>query len=717
MLEKGTLLQGCYRIETVMERREQAILYKAYDEILLQDVIVKEFFCEKNRLRKEAERFFGRSEWSGILQIKDFFEENETVYLVLEYIAKRTMKEYLKGIPQKQYSWNMAVGMLMPILKMMSLMHAEGMVFGKVTIGDFWLREDGTCCLISVGENAVSKDTAAEQGPWSDVYEICGVLQELLKGKENNEQVRQAICQGRNAEIQQRYFYFGSFLERLFKNTSGIERKDLEEIWQLREKIQEIWGDKWLEITTASEHNSDAPKQKKLRMTRSRIRKIKRISSLVILLAVVLSGILIWKDRQPKTKQEILEALQQLEPANKIGDETIYSVSKSFALKYRMISNYENTFAVKKEKLLSWFQNFYDLDLLKASSVEWSSLVSVDADDVQAIQIYNYETAAYVCSAHGKNLKVSVKYDIIDDSVYAVEIESEKELCKEIMRNLLPVLVPGTYLTEEEAEVFLTYLNENRFYTYKKHGKYGLNLQRSTDDDSAKIEFYNYPKYEEAEPELVRAGNYERTSEKYQEFIEFLKDQSVAVEELENGKRYTLDETAVKEWGEVCNAYLFDISAEEIRTVLTDRYGAELEKEDTILEAAVYEGGAIETFFVKREKYDCEGSVRILLVSDYISGKVNRIYVFDEENNKKRAAHYIKGTVSLVSNAFDDAAESDWKEKLQEYQENIAEDSSAQMYLRMKDCGISFLQIDDLAGICIQRILWEGIDCAPYNWP
>lgn len=713
MLENGTILQGRYRIETVMERRENAVLYKAYDEMLLQDVILKELNC----LLKETERFFGRFEWSGILQIKDSFEENETVYLVLEYIARKPIKEYLKGIPPKQFSWIMAVKMLMPILKMLSLMHAEGMIFGKVSLEDFWVREDGTCCLISVGENTVSKDAAEEQGPWSDVYEICGILLELFKGKELDEPVRQAIWQGRNVEVQQGYFYFGTFLERLCKNSSCVEREDLEEIRQLREKIQDVWGEKWLEITTASEPSNVVPKQVKLRMTRAKIRKLKRISGLILLFAAVLVGILIWKKSQPKTEQEIVEALQQMEPVSSDGAEKVYSVSKSFAQEYGLISNYENAFAVKREELLSWFEDFYDLVLPNVSFTGWSGYVSVDAEAAQVMQIQNYETAAYVCSVRGKQLKLSVKYDVIDDSVYYVGIASEWELCKEMMLKLLPILVPGAYLTAEEAEDFLVYSKEHDYYTYSKHGKYEFTLFQSTNADRTELEIQNYPKFEETDPELARAGNYERASEKYQEFTEFLEQKAVSVEELENGTAYTLDETAVEEWGEACNDYLFDRSADEIRTVLVNQYGAELEKEDALLEAMVYEGGAIETFFVKREKYDCEGVVQILLVSDYISGKVNRIYVFDEANDEERAAYYMKEMLSLVSDDLDDAAENDLQEWLQEYKKKTAEDSSNQMYVYLKDCDFSFLQTDDMAGICIQRMLRAGIDCAPYNWP
>lgn len=725
MLEKGKILQGRYRIENVMERRRQVVLYKAYDETLLQDVILKEYvhdkMCdrenswneEKNLLVKNAERFFGRFEWNGILQIKDRFEYNEATYLVLEYVPGKTIKEYLRET--KQSDWKMILKMLMPVIKSMSLMHAEGMTYGKVLPEELWVREDGTGCLISVGENFLSEDFE-EQGPWSDIYEICGILLELLKGKDVDAQIEQAIQQGRNIEVQQRYFYFGIFLERVSKIEHAVERSDLEEIQKLREKIQDVWGEKWLEITTSSERKNERTKRKKFCMTKSRIRRFAVTVVLILGILGLGTGVFIWKESQPKTKEEILKALEQSKPAEVDDEKTVYSVSKSFAQEYGLASNYENAFAVKKEKLLPWFQEYYGVEFSKASSSEWSGTVSVYEDDSREMSIQNYETITCTCSVQGKQLKVAVKYDVVDDSVYSVEILSDREICKEMMLELLPVLVPGAYLTEEEAESFLHYAEENS-YIYHEHGKYGLYLSESRHNDNWNVEFYNYLSVEETDAEMARAGNYERTSERYQEFTEFLQKKSVSAEKAENGMLYTLDEAAVEEWGEACNEYLFDISADEIRTILKDTYGAELAKEDTVLTATVYEGGAIDTFFVKREKYYCEDMVRIILVSDYISGKVNRLYVFDEENNEERAAHYMKEMLSLIEKELDEDTENILKENLQEYRTNIEKNSSFYMWNRMKDCSFMFLQLDDLEGICIQRVLSTGYDYAPYDWP
>lgn len=731
MLEKGKILQGRYRIEAVMERRKKVVLYRAYDETLLQNVILKEYFPEKIKSRKmltdeekelfvkETEKFFGRFEWNGIIQIKDRFEENETVYLVLEYISKRTVKEYLReGSPQKKFDWKTAVQMLLPVIKMMSFLHAEGMVFGKVSMEDLWVREDGTCCLISVGENPVSKEDAEELGPWSDIYEACGILLEMLKGRETDEQIRQMIRQGRNAEIQQRYFYFGILLERLAKAENAVERSELEEIRKLREKTQEVWGEKWLEITTSSEKTNERKKRKKLRMTKTRIRKLKVTAAVLFCVLSAFGGFSIWKERQPKTRQEILDALEQTGTAKKYDNSTYYTVSKELAEEYRLTSNYENAFAVKREELLNWIQDHYGIERPKTSSAEWSGTVLVYEDASREMRIENYETITYAYSVRGNQLKLSVKYDVTDDSVYSVVFDSGKEICEDLVLEFLPVIVPETYLTEVETEDFFIRAEEADYgYTYSKHAKYRLYLEQTT-RDNWNVEFYNYPRSEQSDTEMVRAGNYDRNSEKYQEFTEFLQNRSVSVEEVGNGTLCTLDEAAVEEWGEACNAYLLDISADEVRAALTGKYGAELAKEDTMLEATVYEGGAVETFFVKREKYYCEDMVRILLVSDYISGKVNRLYVFDEENNEERAAYYMREALSLISNDPNaEDAENSLKEGLREYQEKVAEEESYSRYAVLEDCGYTYLQVDALTGICIQRMVREGIDCAPYDWP
>ena len=72
------------------------------------------------------------------------------------------------------------------------------------------------------------------------------------------------------------------------------------------------------------------------------------------------------------------------------------------------------------------------------------------------------------------------------------------------------------------------------------------------------------PYIEMAAPLLGYAGNYGKETEKYQEFLTFVKDNAVAEEETEPNEFfpeqgtsmvYTLPTEAVEEWGEPCNQF------------------------------------------------------------------------------------------------------------------------------------------------------------------
>lgn len=122
-LRKGTRLIGRYTIECVLGQGGFGITYLGIDELHEKKVAIKEFFPQgivtrnieyqdtvtvtfvgekdnyekgKERFLKEARTMAKFSKDEGIVKALDFFEINNTAYIVMEYLEGITLKQYLR---------------------------------------------------------------------------------------------------------------------------------------------------------------------------------------------------------------------------------------------------------------------------------------------------------------------------------------------------------------------------------------------------------------------------------------------------------------------------------------------------------------------------------------------------------------------------------------------------------------------------------------------
>lgn len=776
----GMILQDRYEIKRSLGTGENSVVYQAYDRILLQDAAIKEIDViasvnaddgveankssdadkSKNAILREAGLIFGKYELKGFPELKEVFSEGDKVYLVMELLTGKTLREYLKGLPQHRMKAENAVEMLVSVLEALSFLHAEGVAHCGISGENIFVREDGTCCLMGIGtlwrKTAVSNYLAAPEvlrkpewkGPWSDVWGISAVLYEMISGKaiengngnekkslgshlrklsdfvEINAQIEQAVHQGLNTEIQQRFFSIYTFVERM--KFSSV--KNSLEMYQ--GKIQKEWGEKWLTITAGGISNEVlGEKGQKVRgWTKKRKKKAVAAGILAGVAAVCCTAGILWYEAQPITHGKLLKKLENIEEKWEYSDAVLYNVTKEFVKENNLESDYLHKFAVKKDELEKWAETYLDGEFSETVDTTWDGYIYVYKDVLQRTDVACYETETYETEYKGEQLQIEWKYDVVNETVTGVGFRSTKEITAEILEEILPVLVPEAYLNEAEISGYYKMAEEEMdgYYWNNTHGKYALSLNcwESMGNLSWKVNIGNYLNPKRENEESVRAGNYARDSKEYETYVTFLEEHAESTEEIEDGMMYVLDEAAVQEWGQISNVFLLDVTADEVMDKLEEEgRRLELEKESLELTAESYQDGAIMTSFLKDERYQDDKDMEIIIRSDYLSGKISCIAIYHRENNLEEMAELASEIIELISEDVEvGKTEQYFLSQLESYADVVSEPGSEgkTASVSLADCGYSLYNVNDYKNIGVffehHCFSWAENGYAPYDW-
>ena len=296
-LRPGTILEERYRIERVIGQGGFGITYEAVNEKIEMTVAIKEFYCRdytsrnveesdeikitsateenferaKRRFLQEAKIVSGFNDENAIVRILDYFEENGTAYIVMNYLYGTPLDQYLQkhGV----MSWREVLEKFRPLIETLERVHNRGVIHRDISPSNIMVLENESLCLldfgsakdrfIEEGETATaifSKQgyTPMEQyahngklGAWTDVYALTAVLYECLTGTHPPDSVQRAIYdeyeslqdkgmeapaeldallkKGLAIHVEKRYSNMGDLLEAL--NSLLAEKKGKKRKW------------------------------------------------------------------------------------------------------------------------------------------------------------------------------------------------------------------------------------------------------------------------------------------------------------------------------------------------------------------------------------------------------------------------------------------------------------------------------------------------------
>lgn len=240
-LPPETRLQGRYVVGRVLGYGGFGITYLGWDSTLNVKTAIKEYFptglavrqpdrctvsaasSQLERYQEGLERFLSEArdlarfdDHPGIVGVRDFFADNGTAYMVMQYLEGWTLKAFLALQPEKTMPFEAALRMLLPVLQALDSVHDKGLVHRDVSPDNLYLTKQGQVKLLDFGaaratsmveEQSVSVvlkpgyapleqyQSHCRQGAWTDVYAAAATLYFLVTGEAPPDAVSRAAAE------------------------------------------------------------------------------------------------------------------------------------------------------------------------------------------------------------------------------------------------------------------------------------------------------------------------------------------------------------------------------------------------------------------------------------------------------------------------------------------------------------------------------------------
>lgn len=559
-LQPGTLLNSKYFVGAALGRGANGITYIAYDTVLKQKLAIKEFFpknaCirekdgniiitagdqelyerKKQKSKEEASLIFGNFDIPGICNIKDYFEENNTSYIVEEFLPGGTFADFMKK--ERSLKPEVCVKLFTPVIHGLCRLHSMGILHMDISPDNLMFDSNGDLKLIDFGaakyidqteSQTELKETYAppEQyrdteitGPWTDVYAICAVMYQAITGikpdsalkrinKDNlkpvseitqvNQGLSDAIMQGLSLNIRERFFSCSNLLRK-----AGFDADNLD---ALTVKTRSFWGDRWLLIATDQKGEYDKTISNKI--NRHKI-KVAAIVCACLLGLTGIAGIYLKinpeiyfdyklnqaiREYQELEDQDLSEGSEMYNEVMKVAEDDgggffKINVKERDIKRLGIITAKQKLLCLDHKTALAISEHYLGAELKAYESYDegycgtflnFENGEGLELPTISYTDIYKWE------NDNGRG-SITMEYDIITDKLLEISITADKESCKTFLKEVFPYLVPETYFTNSEINKILKGIETSEYYNINYHPKFNLSGYTTGDGDT--IEAY-----------------------------------------------------------------------------------------------------------------------------------------------------------------------------------------------------------------------------------
>lgn len=227
-MDPGAVIHNRYLVGKVLGSGGFGITYLGYDMTLEKKVAIKEYFPVEFATRMqnqtmvtvfsgekeeqfvtgmkksldEAQRLAEFQQTPGITQVFDFFEENNTAYIVMELLEGEILKEKLRR--EGKMTVEDALPIVFAVLGALKTVHEKGIIHRDIAPDNIYLLKNGEVKLLDFGASRQVTGTHSksltvilkpgyapveqyqskgEQGPWTDVYALAATFYKMITGK------------------------------------------------------------------------------------------------------------------------------------------------------------------------------------------------------------------------------------------------------------------------------------------------------------------------------------------------------------------------------------------------------------------------------------------------------------------------------------------------------------------------------------------------------
>ncbi|MBR2471307.1 MAG: extracellular solute-binding protein, partial [Clostridia bacterium] len=239
-LKQGTVLRGRYIVGNSVGVGGFGITYKAWDTTLNTMVAIKEFYPaslvsrvpgekdivvfsgdKKDQFDVAIQRFLeearNMAKFTGhpnIVNVYEFFEENGTAYIVMEFLDGITVKQLLASTEGGKLDENTAVEITLGVLEALAEMHSKGIIHRDISPDNIQITSKNEIRIFDLGAAKLAKEDKEEtrsvvvktgytppeqyrakskQGAFTDLYSAGAVLYKLLTGTTPEESVDRIV--------------------------------------------------------------------------------------------------------------------------------------------------------------------------------------------------------------------------------------------------------------------------------------------------------------------------------------------------------------------------------------------------------------------------------------------------------------------------------------------------------------------------------------------